>query len=75
MALVICFANNKNWFIDTNFKKETKKINQSIFILKCLVKNLSEKHPITKGFYNQSILTNLLKNSIGGLAKTYVIIW
>ena len=60
---------------DSNYLKENKKINQSLFILKCLVRNLAKGNVITKGFYKQSILTKLLKNSIGGMAKTYVIVW
>jgi len=54
---------------------ENKKINQSLFVLKSLVRNLAKGEKITNMFYKQSILTGLLKNSIGGTAKTYIVVW
>ena len=61
--------------VDANYLNENKKINQSLYFLKCLVRNLSKGNIITKSFYKHSILTKLLQNSIGGMAKTYVIVW
>jgi len=54
---------------------ENKRINQSLFVLKSLVRNLARGEIVTNIFYKQSILTGLLKNSIGGNAKTYILVW
>jgi hypothetical protein len=61
--------------VDSNYLNENKKINQSLYFLKCLVRNLAKGNIVTKSFYKQSILTKILQNSIGGIAKTYVILW
>jgi len=60
---------------DATYLIENTKINQSLYFLKCLVRNLSKGNIVTNMFYKQSLLTKLMKNYIGGTAKTYVVIW